>query len=103
MAITALKGLVVHACLILSTAVSLAPLLASAQDATTNPQELTPDLAEYFSLRKMALVIETTEKAPFGSPYDVLPLTREAGLDETDMSKVCIHLFIYFLYLFICI
>lgn len=88
MAITALKGLVVHACLILSTAVSLAPLLASAQDATTNPQELTPDLAEYFSLRKMALVIETTEKAPFGSPYDVLPLTREAGLDETDMSKL---------------
>jgi hypothetical protein len=86
MAVTALRGLAVHACLILSLVLFAA--LASAQDATTNPQELTSDLAGYFSLRKMALVIETTNKAPFGSPYDVLPLTREAGLDETDMSKL---------------
>ncbi|KAI1428838.1 hypothetical protein F5Y12DRAFT_636182 [Xylaria sp. FL1777] len=70
-------------------ALSIASLasLASAQDASVTPQDLT----DYFAQWKMTLVIETTEiaeNAPVGLPYDVVPLTIEAGFQQNDVSKL---------------
>ncbi|GAP83842.1 putative RING-7 protein [Rosellinia necatrix] len=79
MAVATLSALLVQVCLALNI-LSLASV-ASAQDtgdATTTPQ----DLLEYITEWRMALVIKTTEEAPFGSPYDVVPLTTEAGQQD---------------------
>ncbi|TGJ85462.1 hypothetical protein E0Z10_g3319 [Xylaria hypoxylon] len=85
MMVATLLSLVAKAWLALSIA-SLASL-ASAQDASVTPFDLT----DYFTQSKMTLVIttaETAENAPYGSPYDVVPLTNEAGLQQTDVSKL---------------
>ncbi|KAI8956033.1 hypothetical protein F4801DRAFT_574236 [Xylaria longipes] len=82
MAATASTALIVKACFALVIA-SLASLV-SAQDASINPQDLT----DYFDKWKMTLVIETAANAPYGSPFDVVPLTIEAGLQQTDVSKL---------------
>lgn len=58
----------------------------TAQDASVAPQ----DFADYFTRWKMALALETEENAPIGSQYDVIPLTMEAGLQQTDLSKVSV-------------
>ncbi|KAI1754751.1 hypothetical protein F4782DRAFT_528110 [Xylaria castorea] len=58
--------------------------LVSAQDASINPQDLT----DYFAQWKMTLVIETAANAPYGSPFDVVPLTIEAGLQQPELSKL---------------
>ncbi|KAI0552723.1 hypothetical protein F4679DRAFT_47236 [Xylaria curta] len=58
--------------------------LVSAQDASINPQDLT----DYFAKWKMTLVIETDANAPYGSPFDVVPLTIEAGLQQEELSKL---------------
>jgi hypothetical protein len=85
MAVAALTALLVKACLALIIICLASPV--SAQKATTNPEE-PPD---WFAKWKMALIIETPDSAPFGSPYDVIPLTTEAGFQETDVSKVSVH------------
>ncbi|KAJ2984384.1 hypothetical protein NUW58_g6088 [Xylaria curta] len=86
MTVTALTALVVKACSVLALA-SLA-LQVSAQDAnaqaSTNPQ----DFADWANNSKMALVIETAANAPYGSQYEVVPLTTEAGLNQMDASKI---------------
>ncbi|KAI0205506.1 hypothetical protein F4808DRAFT_236332 [Astrocystis sublimbata] len=58
-------------------AASLASV-ASAQDASVNPFDLT----DYYIQRKMTLMIETTENAPYGTPFDVVPMTIAAGLEQ---------------------
>ncbi|KAI0472466.1 hypothetical protein F4859DRAFT_484294 [Xylaria cf. heliscus] len=82
MAATAPTALVGKACFALVVAF-LASLVA-AQDASINPQDLT----DYFAQWKMTLVIETAENAPYGSPFDVVPLTIDAGLQQPDVSKL---------------
>ncbi|KAI1294026.1 hypothetical protein F5Y03DRAFT_326095 [Xylaria venustula] len=80
-----LIGFVVKAWFALSIA-SLASL-ATAQDASITPQDLT----DYFAQWKMTLTIEDTEIAqnsPVGVPYDVIPLTIEAGFQQPDTSKI---------------
>ncbi|KAF2965957.1 hypothetical protein GQX73_g7636 [Xylaria multiplex] len=85
MAVAALSALVAKAWFVLS--LTFLASLVSAQDASVTPLDLT----DYFAQSKMTLVIataETTENAPFGSPYDIVPLTTEAGLKQTDVSKL---------------
>ncbi|KAI0406299.1 hypothetical protein F4802DRAFT_109777 [Xylaria palmicola] len=82
MAAAALAALVIKACFAVAIASLAAPV--SAQDASINPQDLT----DYFAQWKMALVVETTENAPYGSPYEVVPLTIEAGFQQTDAAKL---------------
>ncbi|RWA04726.1 hypothetical protein EKO27_g10378 [Xylaria grammica] len=85
MAVAALTALVAKAWFALSIA-SLASL-AAAQDASVTPL----DLADYFFQSKMTLSIqtaETAENAPYGPSYDVVPLTTDAGLQQTDVSKI---------------
>ncbi|KAI1188458.1 hypothetical protein F5B17DRAFT_269241 [Nemania serpens] len=78
----ALPTLLARACLALAIAALVSP--TTAQDASVAPQ----DFADYFTRWKMALALETEENAPIGSQYDVIPLTMEAGLQQTDLSKV---------------
>ncbi|KAI0453199.1 hypothetical protein F5B21DRAFT_307050 [Xylaria acuta] len=82
MAATAPTALVVKACFAL--AIAFLASLVSAQDASINPQDLTP----YFAQWKMTLVVETAANAPYGSPFDVVPLTIEAGLQQPEVSKL---------------
>ncbi|TRX97540.1 hypothetical protein FHL15_001818 [Xylaria flabelliformis] len=82
MAATSPAALPVKACFAL--AVAFLASLVSAQDASINPQDLT----DYFAQWKMTLVIETAANAPYGSPFDVVPLTIEAGLQQSEVSKL---------------
>lgn len=85
-ALTALTAFIAKAWMVLSIA-SLVSLTSAEDDASITPFDLPP----YFSKRKMSLVIETTEiveNSPSGVPYDVVPQTFEAGLDQNDVSKV---------------
>ncbi|KAI0113738.1 hypothetical protein GGR51DRAFT_506468 [Nemania sp. FL0031] len=82
MAATALTALLAKACLALIIACLASP--TSAQYATTNPQDPPSWLAKW----KMALSVQTTENAPFGSSFDVIPLTTVAGFQQTDPSKL---------------
>lgn len=91
MAVATMIALVVRACLTMGV-ISLASV-ASAQDisdASIAPQ----DTNEYLTKWTMALVVESPEKVSFGSPYDVVPLTIEAGLQQPDASKVRIYMFL---------
>ncbi|KAI1368971.1 hypothetical protein F5Y08DRAFT_208642 [Xylaria arbuscula] len=86
MALAALTAFIVKAWVVLNIA-SLVSLTSADDDASITPQDLTP----YFSQWKMSLVIETTEiveNSPGGVPYDVVPLTFEAGLQQDDVSKL---------------
>ncbi|KAJ8124010.1 hypothetical protein ONZ43_g170 [Nemania bipapillata] len=78
----AVTALLVKACLVLIILCLACPV--SAQLASANPQ----DPPDWLDTWKMALIIETPDNAPFGSPYDVIPLTTEAGFQETDVSKL---------------
>ncbi|KAI0192241.1 RING-7 protein [Xylaria flabelliformis] len=82
MAATSLAAFPVKACFAL--VVAFLASLVSAQDASINPQDLT----DYFAQWKMTLVIETAANAPYGSPFDVVPLTIEAGLQQSEVSKL---------------
>ncbi|KAI1192973.1 hypothetical protein F5X97DRAFT_315654 [Nemania serpens] len=78
----AFTTLLARACLALAIAALVSP--AMAQVASVDPQ----DLAAYFTRWKMALALETAENAPIGSQFDVIPLTTEAGLQQTDLSQI---------------
>ncbi|KAI1175737.1 hypothetical protein F4777DRAFT_302358 [Nemania sp. FL0916] len=78
----AMFALLVKAYLAFTIASFTSPV--AADDASVDPQDLPPWYAEW----TMALVIETAENAPYGSPYDVVPLTANAGLQQTDVSKL---------------
>ncbi|KAK5629341.1 hypothetical protein RRF57_005056 [Xylaria bambusicola] len=76
-------------------ALSIASLVsfasAAEDDASITPTDLTTDLTNYFARWKMALVIETpeiAENSPGGVPFDVMPLTKEAGLQPDDETKL---------------
>ncbi|KAI0907677.1 hypothetical protein F4823DRAFT_626166 [Ustulina deusta] len=86
MTVAVLAAFVAKAWFVLSFA-SLASLVSAQDDASITPQDLT----DYFAQWKMTLVLETTEiaqSAPVGLLYDVVPLTLEAGFQQTDVSKI---------------
>ncbi|KAI2625492.1 hypothetical protein GGS21DRAFT_304639 [Xylaria nigripes] len=68
----------------LSLSIASCISLASARDASTAPEDLT----DYYPRWKMSLVINPTELAPGGSQYDVVPMTLQAGFQQTDTSKL---------------
>ncbi|KAI0513176.1 hypothetical protein F5B22DRAFT_647989 [Xylaria bambusicola] len=87
MAVVALTSFIVKAWIALSIASLVSFASAADDDASTTPTDLTNYLAQW----KMALVIETPEIAdnsPGGVPFDVVPLTSEAGLQPDDVKKL---------------